>query len=149
MANWQSKAFAAVAAAAGTKAGQKAAQEAATKAVAAVAKVGAGGAGKARDVRRVRADREAHRDRAIALARQVHGQLTDSILIGSDHRHWIVWKDGAPLAAFPDVGGDLAGRAELSHVEEADLKDPDDVAAHRQAPRRRLGRRGEVRDQAD
>ena len=149
MADWQSKAFAAVVAAAGTKAGQKAVQEAATKAVAAAARLGAGGAGKARDARRVRADREVHRDRAIALARQVHGHLTESILIGSDHRHWIVWKEGVPIAAFPDVRGDLASRTELSHGEEADLKDPDDVAAEHQAPRRRLRRRGAVRDQAD
>jgi hypothetical protein len=56
------------------------------------------------------------RELAYKLARQVHGQLSEAVFVGSDSTHLVVWKDDVPLAAFPAVEGDLAKRAELKHV---------------------------------
>ncbi len=61
---------------------------------------------------------------ACKLARQVHGQLSEAVFIGSPHEHWVVWKDGVPLAAFPPVDGDLTEKAELRHVTDEDRFDP-------------------------
>ena len=68
----------------------------------------------------------AKKNRALAhsFARQVHGKLSTAIFIGSDTVHFVVWKDGDPLAAFPPVEGDLQERAELKHVQDVDLFDP-------------------------
>ncbi len=61
---------------------------------------------------------------ACKLARQVHGQLSEAVFIGSPHEHWVVWKDGVPIAAFPPVEGDLASKDELRHVTDEDRFDP-------------------------
>lgn len=68
----------------------------------------------------------ARRQRALAhhLARQVHGQLSKAVFIDSASEHWVVWKDGVPLAAFPPVEGALAEKCELAHVTDADRFDP-------------------------
>jgi hypothetical protein len=52
------------------------------------------------------------------------GQLSEAVFIGSPQEHWVVWKDGVPLAAFPPVDGDLASKAELRHVTDDDRFDP-------------------------
>lgn len=75
---------------------------------------------------------------ACKLARQVHGQLSEAVFIGSAQEHWVVWKDGVPLAAFPPVDGDLASKAELRHVTDDDRFDP--------PPAQRAGRAAAVGD---
>ena len=75
---------------------------------------------------------------ACKLARQVHGQLSEAVFIGSTQEHWVVWKDGIPLAAFPPVEGDLASKPELRHVTDEDRFDPPPAAAR--------GRGGSVAD---
>lgn len=64
------------------------------------------------------------RELAHKLARQVHGQLSEAVFVGSDRTHLVVWKDDVPLAAFPAVDGDLAERPELKHVTAEDRFDP-------------------------
>lgn len=81
------------------------------------------------NARRTRAEQNAQRDKALRVARQVHGHLTYSYLDETDDDHWIVWKDDRPFRAFPKVDGDLATREELAHVEAADLRSPDEVEA--------------------
>jgi hypothetical protein len=62
-------------------------------------------------------DRRVDRDRAIKLARQIGGRYSaDTIIDGSPH--FVVWKDGKPVNAFPPVE-DLAGRPELQDFNEA------------------------------
>lgn len=64
------------------------------------------------------------RELAYKLARQVHGQLSEAVFVGSVSTHLVVWKDEVPLAAFPAVEGDLAKRAELKHVAADDRFEP-------------------------
>lgn len=103
--------------AAKSKAGRKVFEQAALAAGALIAKTGNDRGG------RWRADRKM-RELAYKLARQVHGQLSDSVFLDSDRSHLVVWKDDVPIAAFPPVDGDLAERPELKHVSPADRFDP-------------------------
>jgi hypothetical protein len=64
------------------------------------------------------------RELAYTYARQVHGQLSKAVFVGSDSTHLVVWKDDVPLAAFPAVEGDLAERADLKHVTADDRFEP-------------------------
>ena len=84
-------------------------------------------------------DARRQRDLAHRLARQVHGQLSEAVFIGSRAKHLVVWKDGVPMAAFPPVEGDLARKAELRHVTDADRFEP--TPARSPSLRERLPRR--------
>jgi hypothetical protein len=56
-------------------------------------------------------DRRIDKDRAVKLARQLQGSYSeDTIVDGTPH--FVVWKDGKPIQAFPHVD-DLAARPEL------------------------------------
>jgi hypothetical protein len=57
-------------------------------------------------------DRRVDRDRAIRLARQLGGRYSEDTIIDGE-RHFVVWKDGAPVEAFPHVDN-LADRPELA-----------------------------------
>jgi hypothetical protein len=57
-------------------------------------------------------DRRVYRDRAVKLARQIGGTLSEDTIIRGEP-HFVVWKDGKPVQAFPHVE-DLASRPELS-----------------------------------
>lgn len=57
-------------------------------------------------------DRRVRRDRAVALARQMGGRVSEDTIIAGEP-HVIVWKDGVPVQAFPHVE-ELAGRPELA-----------------------------------
>jgi hypothetical protein len=112
---------------------RKAAQQAAGAVAQSVGKASAATVGKAQAARRQRA-------LAHTLARQVHGQLSKAVFIGSADEHWVVWKNGAPMAAFPSVKGDLADKAELAHVTDSDRFEPPsaDFASHKGTLRDRL-----------
>jgi hypothetical protein len=56
-------------------------------------------------------DRRVDRDRAVKLARQLGGRYSQDTIIDGEP-HFVVWKDGAPVRAFPHVD-DLAARPEL------------------------------------
>ncbi len=75
-------------------------------------------------------DRRVYRDRAVKLARQIGGQYSEDTIIGGEP-HFVVWKDGTPVEAFPHVE-DLAARPELAGFDRALLRTPP-------APRRRAG----------
>jgi hypothetical protein len=72
-------------------------------------------------------DRRVARDRAIKLARQIGGRYSEDTIIGGEP-HFVVWKDGAPVEAFPHVD-DLAERPELAGFDQS--------LAHVPAPPRR------------
>ena len=57
-------------------------------------------------------DRRVYRDRAVKLARQMGGRYSEDTIIGGEP-HFVVWKDGTPVQAFPHVD-DLAARPELA-----------------------------------
>ena len=57
-------------------------------------------------------DRRVDHDRARKLARQIGGELSEETIIAGEP-HFVVWKDGVPVQAFPPVD-DLAGRPELT-----------------------------------
>jgi hypothetical protein len=57
-------------------------------------------------------DRRLDRDRAIKLARQLGGRYSEDTIIDGEP-HFVVWKDGAPVQAFPHVDT-LAERPELA-----------------------------------
>ena len=57
-------------------------------------------------------DRRVYRDRAVKLARQIGGRYSQDTIIDGEP-HFVVWKDGAPVRAFPHVE-DLAARPELA-----------------------------------
>jgi hypothetical protein len=61
-------------------------------------------------------DRRVDRDRAISLARQMQGRYSENTIIDGEP-HYVVWKDGAPVIAFPHVS-DLASRPELKGFDE-------------------------------
>jgi hypothetical protein len=78
-------------------------------------------------------DRRVDRDRAIKLARQLRGRYSqDTIIDGKPH--FVVWKDGAPIAAFPHVD-QLAARPELQGF--------DPRLTHHAPPQRRLRPNGQ------
>jgi hypothetical protein len=62
-------------------------------------------------------DRRVHRDRAVKLARQMGGRYSEDTIIGGEP-HFVVWKDGKPVQAFPHVE-DLQSRPELAGFEAA------------------------------
>jgi hypothetical protein len=73
-------------------------------------------------------DRRIDRDRAVKLARQLGATYsTDTIIDGTPH--FVVWKDGKPVQAFPHVE-DLATRPELQGFDQ-------DLAVEPKPPRRR------------
>lgn len=102
---------------AASPASRKIAQQAAGVVAQGVSKAGASRLGSAQATRKQRALAE-------SLARQVHGQLSRAVFIGSTDEHWVVWKDEVPLAAFPPVDGDLAAKPELTHVTDGDRFEP-------------------------
>src|SRR5688572_27083176 len=106
---WMPAAVSAAVKLAQTPAGRKFAGNAAGAAAGAAGKAGAGHIG------RRRASRQ-QRELAHKLSRQVHGQLSKAVFIGSSEEHLVVWKDSVPIAAFPPVEGVLAGKSELAHV---------------------------------
>jgi hypothetical protein len=57
-------------------------------------------------------DRRVSRDRAIKLARQIGGRYSEDTIIDGEP-HFVVWKHGKPVEAFPHVD-DLAARPELA-----------------------------------
>ncbi len=59
---------------------------------------------------------------AIRLARQIKGRWSADTIIGGKP-HQVVWKDGAPVEAFPPVA-DLELRPELRDFDERLLKVP-------------------------
>lgn len=73
-------------------------------------------------------DRRVYRDRAVKLARQMGGQLSEDTIIAGEP-HFVVWKDGKPVEAFPHVD-DLATRPELTGFD----------AKYARAPREPRGR---------
>ncbi|HKH30881.1 MAG TPA: hypothetical protein VKA45_07495 [Gaiellaceae bacterium] len=78
-------------------------------------------------------DRRVDRDRAIKLARQLRGRYSqDTIIDGVPH--FVVWKDGAPIAAFPHVD-QLETRPELQGFDTRLTREP--------PPQRRLRPNGQ------
>jgi hypothetical protein len=77
-------------------------------------------------------DRRVDRDRAIKLARQVGGRFSEDTIIDGEP-HFVVWKDGAPIRAFPHVE-DLADRAELRHFDARLAKEPPPLRRARRRP---------------
>jgi hypothetical protein len=73
-------------------------------------------------------DRRVYRDRAIKLARQLGGRYSEDTIIGGEP-HFVVWKDGKPVEAFPHVD-DVAARPELTGFDLALTRAP-------QSPKRR------------
>jgi hypothetical protein len=59
---------------------------------------------------------------AIRLARQIQGRYSENTIIGGRPHH-VVWKDGAPIEAFPPVE-DLELRPELRDFDERLMKAP-------------------------
>lgn len=96
----------------------------AVRAVAATAAAKA--ASRAEPVLRDRYDRwrgaRADRDRAVKLARQIRGRWSEDTIIGGEP-HYVVWKDGVPVEAFPHVD-DLELRPELRDFDERLAKPP-------------------------
>jgi hypothetical protein len=67
-------------------------------------------------------DRRVHRDRAVKLARQMGGRYSQDTIIDGEP-HFVVWKDGAPVQAFPHVD-DLPGRPELAGFDARYAREP-------------------------
>jgi len=74
------------------------------------------------------------RDRAVKLARQIRGRFSEDTIIAGEP-HYVVWKDGVPVEAFPPVA-DLELRPELRDFDERLAKEPP-----LERPPRRLARR--------
>ncbi len=67
-------------------------------------------------------DRRVYRDRAVKLARQISGRLSEETIIAGEP-HYVVWKDGKPVQAFPHVE-ELASRPELAGFDAAYAREP-------------------------
>ena len=67
-------------------------------------------------------DRRVDSDRAIKLARQLGGRYSEDTIIGGTP-HYVVWKDGNPVEAFPPVD-DLPNRPELQGFDESLAVEP-------------------------
>jgi len=80
-------------------------------------------------------DRRVYRDRALKLARQMGGRYSEDTIIGGEP-HFVVWKDGAPVQAFPHVD-DLAARPELKGFDIRLAHEPPAHRTPRRLPRRR------------
>jgi hypothetical protein len=94
-------------------------------------------AARAEPLLRARYDRwrgaRADRDLAIKLARQIRGRWSeDTIIAGTPH--YVVWKNGVPVEAFPPVA-DLELRPELRDFDERLAKPPPE-RSERRRPRR-------------
>jgi hypothetical protein len=74
-------------------------------------------------------DNRIDKDRAIKLARQLQARYSEDTIIDG-RPHYVVWKDGTPVAAFPHVE-DLAARPELQGFDPRLAKEP----RRRRAPR--------------
>jgi hypothetical protein len=79
-------------------------------------------------------DRRVYRDRAVKLARQLGGRLSEDTIIDGEP-HFVVWKDGQPLQAFPHVD-DLAARPELSGFDPQYAREPSQPRKRPRLPRR-------------
>lgn len=77
-------------------------------------------------------DRRTERDRAIKLARQMAGRVSEDTIIDGEP-HVVVWKDGRPIQAFPPVA-DLAGRPELIGFDERLAQEPPPLRTPRRIP---------------
>lgn len=67
-------------------------------------------------------DRRVDKDRAIKLARQIQGRYsTDTIIDGRPH--FVVWKDGTPVTAFPHVE-QLSDKPELEGFDPRLAREP-------------------------
>jgi hypothetical protein len=80
-------------------------------------------------------DRRVQRDRAIKLARQMGGRVSEDTIIGGEP-HVVVWKDGRPVESFPPVE-DLAARRELQGFDQRLATEPPPPAPPRRLPARR------------
>jgi hypothetical protein len=67
-------------------------------------------------------DRRVDRDMAMRLARQIGGRYSEDTVIDG-RSHFVVWRDGKPVDAFPHVD-DLASRPELATFDPALTLDP-------------------------
>jgi hypothetical protein len=67
-------------------------------------------------------DRRVDRDRAIKLARQTKGRYSQDTIIDGEP-HFVVWKHGKPVQAFPPVD-ELATRPELQDFDERLAREP-------------------------
>jgi hypothetical protein len=67
-------------------------------------------------------DRRIDRDRAIKLARQLQGRYSEDTIIDGQP-HFVVWKDGKPIQAFPHED-DLAARPELQGFDPRLAREP-------------------------
>jgi hypothetical protein len=79
-------------------------------------------------------DRRIHRDRAIKLARQMGGRYSQDTIIAGEP-HFVVWKEGAPVQAFPPVE-DLATRPELKSFDPGLTREPPPERRQRKADRK-------------
>jgi hypothetical protein len=79
-------------------------------------------------------DRRVQRDRAIKLARQMGGRVSEDTIIDGEP-HVVVWKDGRPVQAFPPVEG-LAGRLELQGFDDRLASEPPPLRPPRRLPGR-------------
>ncbi|MFL5299821.1 MAG: hypothetical protein ACJ79R_05710 [Anaeromyxobacteraceae bacterium] len=77
-------------------------------------------------------DRRRDRDRAIKLARQMGGRVSEETIIDGEP-HVVVWKDGRPVQAFPPVP-DLADRPELTGFDDRLAAEPPPLRAPRRFP---------------
>jgi hypothetical protein len=67
-------------------------------------------------------DRRVCRDRAVKLARQMGGRISEDTIIAGEP-HFVVWKNGTPVEAFPHVD-DLVARPELAGFDARLARDP-------------------------
>lgn len=67
-------------------------------------------------------DRRIDRDRAIKLARQIRGRYSSDTIIDGEP-HFVVWKDGEPVQAFPHEEN-LGDRPELRGFDQSITKEP-------------------------
>jgi hypothetical protein len=74
------------------------------------------------------------RDRAMKLARQMGGRVSEETIIDGEP-HVVVWKDGRPVQAFPPVA-DLADRPELIGFDERLAMEPPPLPPPRRFPGR-------------
>lgn len=77
-------------------------------------------------------DRRRDRDRAVKLARQMGGRVSEETIIDGEP-HVVVWKDGRPIQAFPAVA-DLAERPELKGFDERLAAEPPPLHPRRRFP---------------
>ncbi len=74
-------------------------------------------------------DRRVYKDRAVKLARQIGGRISEDTIIKGEP-HIVVWKDGTAVEAFPHVDN-LAKRPELAGFDPAMTQAPPQPRARR------------------